>query len=155
MSRTEKEKMLAGELYTASAPEIQADQQAAREWMQRFNARMDMPLGERYRPRLDGALAIFFCDYDYNITLDAGMFMNYNCTILDVVSVEIGDMTQIATGAQILTADHPRDPAVRATGLELGRPIRIGRNVWIGAGISSHATFRRARRRWGIRRGWA
>ena len=43
-------------------------------------------------------------------------------------------MTQIATGVQILAADHPRDPAVRASGLEFGRPIRIGRNVWIGAG---------------------
>jgi maltose O-acetyltransferase len=143
MARTEKEKMLAGELYTASAPEIQADQAAARAWMQRFNERIDMPLDERYRLLKDRFAAVgadamirppFHCDYGYNISLGAGVFLNYGCIILDVVSVEIGDMTQIATGVQILTADHPRDPAVRASGLEFGRPIRIGRNVWIGAG---------------------
>lgn len=143
MVRTEKEKMLAGELYTASSPEIQADQAEARAWLQRFNANIDMPLAERYQLLKDRFANVgvdsmvrppFFCDYGYNITLGAGVFLNYGCTILDVVTVEIGDMTQIATGVQILTADHPRDPAVRASGLEFGRPIRIGRNVWIGAG---------------------
>jgi maltose O-acetyltransferase len=54
--------------------------------------------------------------------------------ILDVIEVAIGDLTQIGPGVQILTADHPRDPAERASGLEFGRPVRIGRNVWIGAG---------------------
>ena len=143
MNRTEKEKMLAGELYTANDAEIQADQAAARAWMARFNGAMDMPLAQRYGLLAERFAAIgpdsmvrppFHCDYGYNITLGAGVFLNYNCTILDVVAVEIGDMTQNATGVQILTADHPRDPAVRATGLELGRPVRIGRNVWIGAG---------------------
>src|SRR5580704_2795878 len=54
--------------------------------------------------------------------------------ILDVVEVTIGDKTQIGPGVQILTADHPRDAAKRASGLEFGRPIRIGGNVWIGGG---------------------
>lgn len=143
MSRTEKEKMLAGELYTANAPEIQADQAAARAWMARFNGAIDMPLSERYELLQERLAAIgpdsmirppFHCDYGYNISLGAGVFLNFGCIILDVVQVEIGDMTQIATGVQILTADHPRDPAVRAAGLEFGRPVRIGRNVWIGAG---------------------
>jgi maltose O-acetyltransferase len=143
MLRTEKEKMLAGELYTANSPEIQADQADARAWMQRFNERIDMPLDERYQLLKERFAAVgedsmvrppFHCDYGYNVTLGAGVFLNFGCIILDVVAVEIGDMTQIATGVQILTADHPRDPAVRATGLELGRPVRIGRNVWIGAG---------------------
>ncbi len=62
------------------------------------------------------------------------MFLNFNCVILDVAAVEIGDRTQIGPGVQLLTADHPRDPAARAEGLELGRPIRIGRDVWIGGG---------------------
>ena len=60
--------------------------------------------------------------------------MNFNCVILDVVEVTIGDKTQIGPGVQILTADHPRDAAKRASGLEFGRPMRIGRNVWIGGG---------------------
>ena len=61
------------------------------------------------------------------------MFLNFNCVILDVVEVTIGDLTQNGPGVQILAADHPRDPALRASGLEFGR-VRIGRNVWIGGG---------------------
>jgi len=75
----------------------------------------------------------FHCDYGFNIRLGAGAFLNFNCVILDVVEVMIGDGAQIGPGVQILTADHPRDPDLRASGLELGRPVRIGRNVWIGA----------------------
>ncbi len=76
----------------------------------------------------------FHCDYGYNISLGAGVFLNFNCIILDVVKVAIGDRTQIGPGVQILTADHPRDPAQRRAGLEFGRPIVIGADVWIGGG---------------------
>jgi maltose O-acetyltransferase len=62
------------------------------------------------------------------------VFLNFNCIILDICEVEIGDQTQIGPGVQILAADHPRDPAERAAGLEFGRPVTIGRNVWIGGG---------------------
>ena len=72
--------------------------------------------------------------YGFNISLGAGVFLNFNCVLLDVVEVIIGEKTQIGPGVQILTADHPRDAVKRASGLEFGRPIRIGRNVWIGAG---------------------
>ncbi len=98
MNRTEKEKMLAGELYTANNAEIQADQAAARAWMARFNGAMDMPLAQRYGLLGERFAAIgpdsmvrppFHCDYGYNITLGAGVFLNYNCTILDVVAVEM------------------------------------------------------------------
>ncbi len=74
----------------------------------------------------------FFCDYGYNIHLGDEVFLNFNCVILDVVKVTIGDRTQIGPGVQILTADHPRDPAQRRTGLEFGRPVTIGADVWIG-----------------------
>ena len=74
----------------------------------------------------------FHCDYGYNISLGAGVFVNFNCVILDVVPVAIGDGTQIGPGVQILAADHPRDPGQRRAGLEFGRPTRIGANVWIG-----------------------
>jgi maltose O-acetyltransferase len=76
----------------------------------------------------------FHCDYGFNISLGAGAFLNFNCVILDVVAVTIGAKTQIGPGVQILTADHPRDPAERARGVEFGRPISIGANVWIGGG---------------------
>jgi maltose O-acetyltransferase len=143
MARTEKDKMLAGELYDASATEIQAELAATHRWLARYNAALDMAPAERLallRERLaavgNGAVIRppFHCDYGFNISLGAGVFLNFNCVILDVVAVDIGDRTQIGPGVQILAADHPRDPASRESGLEFGRPVHIGRNVWIGGG---------------------
>jgi maltose O-acetyltransferase len=141
--RTESDKMLAGELYDARAPEIQAELAATHRWLARYNAALDMASSDRHallveRLGVVGAGAVirppFHCDYGFNIRLGAGVFLNFNCVILDVVEVTIGDHTQIGPGVQILAADHPRDAAVRASGLEFGRPVHIGRNVWIGAG---------------------
>ena len=143
MSHTEKQKMLAGEFYNAGDPEIQADQADARAWTERYNLSAGLENSERHdmlKARFaavgEGALIRppFHCDYGYNISVGSGVFMNFGCIVLDVVAVEIGDMTQIGPGVQILTADHPREPELRAQGLEFGRPIRIGRNVWIGGG---------------------
>jgi maltose O-acetyltransferase len=143
MARTEKDKMLAGELYDASAPEIQADLAATHRWLARYNAALDMERSDRRELLVErfadvGAGAVirppFHCDCGFNISLGAGVFLNFNCVILDVVEVTIGDRTQIGPGVQILTADHPRDAAGRASGLEFGRPVSIGRNVWIGGG---------------------
>src|SRR5437588_5160754 len=141
--RTEKEKMLAGELYDASAPEIQAELAAAHRWLARYNASLDMAPSERRKLLVESFAAVgdgavvrppFHCDFGFNIRLGAGVFLNFNCVILDVVKVMIGERTQIGPGVQILAADHPRDPVGRASGLEFGRPVLIGRNVWIGAG---------------------
>lgn len=143
MAESEKHKMLTGALYRADDPEIQADAAATFAWLARYNASLALPRASRYallRERLAevGAGAAirppFHCDYGFNISLGAGAFLNFNCVILDVVAVTIGAMTQIGPGVQILTADHPRDPAERRSGLEYGRPIRIGANVWIGGG---------------------
>ena len=143
MALTEKQKMLAGELYSAADVEIQADLAAAREWMELYNFTRGMSppachalLLQRFRRVGDGAFIRppFHCDYGSNITLGHGVFLNFNCVILDVVAVEICDMTQIGPGVQILTADYPRDPAQRRQMLEFGRPVAIGRNVWIGGG---------------------
>ncbi len=143
MARTEKEKMLAGELYDAGDPELQAALAANHAWLARYNAGLALSADER-RGLLAERLSFvgegatirppFHCDYGFNIRLGAGVFLNFNCVILDVVAVTIGDRTQIGPGVQILTADHPRDAAGRASGRECGRPIRIGRNVWIGGG---------------------
>src|SRR5471030_2441386 len=76
----------------------------------------------------------FFCDYGYNIRLGDGVFLNFNCVILDVVEISIGDRTQIGPAVQIYAADHPRDAETRREGLEFGRPVRIGSDVWIGGG---------------------
>ena len=142
-SKTQKQRMLAGELYNADDPELAADIRRISEWMDRYNASNTLSQPER-QALLEEAFADvgegcnirppFTCDYGYNIRLGRGVFMNFNCCILDVVAVSIGDMTQIGPGVQILTADHPRDPAQRRQMLEFGRPIRIGANVWIGGG---------------------
>ncbi|WP_083077312.1 sugar O-acetyltransferase [Thioclava electrotropha] len=141
--RSEKDKMLAGELYRAEGPEIEADVARAGAWMDRFNATVAQSaedchalLSELFAEVGEGARIRppFHCDYGSNIRLGAGVFLNYDCVILDVVAVTIGDRTQIGPKVQILTADHPRDPETRRTGLEFGRPVRIGEDVWIGGG---------------------
>lgn len=135
--------MLAGELYDAGAPELQAEMAATQSWLARYNALLDASPSERRRLLLERLASVgegavirppFYCDYGVNISIGAGVFLNFNCIILDVVAVTIGEKTQIGPGVQILTAGHPRDAATRASGLEFGRPIRIGQNVWIGGG---------------------
>ncbi|MFD2640717.1 sugar O-acetyltransferase [Pseudomonas japonica] len=143
MDLSEKQKMLTGQLYRASCPELQAEQIANKYWMQRYNNAVDL-LNEQRRELLVahfakvGAGAVvrppFYCDYGYNIELGANVFMNFNCVILDICRVSIGDDCQIGPAVQIYAADHPRDPEIRRSGLESGKPVTIGRNVWIGGG---------------------
>ncbi len=104
-------------------------------------ARKSPRRGGRFSPSELGAVGEgcvirppFFCDHGFNIRLGAGVFLNFNCVILDVVEVVIGARTQIGPAVQIYAADHPRDPNVRRDGLEFGRPVRIGEDVWIGGG---------------------
>ena len=140
---TEKQKMLAGELYVATGEELAADARRVAAWMDRYNASIERTQRDHAALLRELLAAVgegsyirppFHCDYGYNISLGRGVFLNFNCVILDVVKVTIGDGTQIGPGVQILTADHPRDPTRRRLGLELGRPIAIGCNVWIGGG---------------------
>ena len=135
--------MLAGDLYDPADPEIQADQAAAKRWMARYNASLAAPAAERRELLAERFAAVgpgsvvrppFHCDYGYNISLGADAFLNFNCVILDVVAVEIAQGVQIGPAVQIYAADHPRDPAQRRRGLELGRPVRIGPFAWIGGG---------------------
>ena len=143
MDRSEKDKMLAGELYRPGAAEIQFDQAATRAWLARYNASLVLSdderralLAQRFAEVGGGAVVRppFYCDYGFNIRLGADVFLNFNCVILDVVNVTIGEGTQIGPAVQVYAADHPRDPAQRRDGLELGRPVRIGRHVWVGGG---------------------
>ncbi|EYD73816.1 sugar O-acetyltransferase [Limimaricola hongkongensis] len=141
--RSEKDKMLAGELYRAGDPELQALAWRAKEWMAAYNAMSVAPTADRHA-KLSQIMAHvgedavirppFYCDYGMNIRLGRGVFLNFNCVLLDVVEISIGDLTQIGPGVQILTPDHPREAEARREGLEFGRPIRIGSNVWIGGG---------------------
>ncbi len=141
--RSEKMKMLAGELYIADSPELVADSARNAVWLARYNAALSVSAEERRGMLVDAFASVgegvvirppFHCDYGYNISLGDRVFLNFNCVILDVVAVTIGDGTQIGPSVQILTADHPRDPGERSRMLEFGRPVMIGANVWIGAG---------------------
>jgi maltose O-acetyltransferase len=140
---TELEKMLAGACYDAGKREIQAELEATQRWLGRYNAALALSPAQRHallaeRLGAVGAGSVvrspFHCDYGFNLRLGAGVFLNVNCVVLDVVAVEIGDGTQVGPCVQILAADHPRSPAERVRGLEFGRPVAIGRHVWIGGG---------------------
>lgn len=135
--------MLAGELYRADDPELVADAARCAAWLERYILAGAADAEQRHALLLEGLGSVgdgavirppFHCDYGYNITLGAGAFLNFGCVVLDVVPVTIGVGSQIGPGVQLLAADHPRDAALRRQGLELGRPIHIGANVWIGAG---------------------
>ena len=143
METTQKQRMLAGEIYHPDDPEIRADAARCFAWLVRYNQTLAVPASERRAMLAElfaevGECAVvrppFHCDFGSNIHLGAHVFLNFNCVILDVTTVTIGERTQIGPGVQILTADHPRDPAQREAGLEFARPIAIGRNVWIGGG---------------------
>lgn len=140
---TEKQKMLGGQPYDPSDPELKADAATAAAWMARYNAPDLRDDDERRRLLAAGIGRVgrdvvvrppLYVDYGYNIRLGDGVFMNFGCTVLDVTEVSIGTGTQIGPGVQILAADHPRDPQQRRRGVEFGRPVRIGANVWIGGG---------------------
>lgn len=74
----------------------------------------------------------FYCDYGSHIHVGKSFFANYNCTIIDVAPVTIGDYCQLAPGVAIYTAGHPVHPVTRNTGYEYGKPVTIGDNVWVG-----------------------
>jgi maltose O-acetyltransferase len=130
-------KMLAGELYSPHDTALTAARQHSAEVLRKYNSAEDCGLlrallgaiGEGSELR-----APFFCDYGFNIFIGCGVFLNFNCVLLDVGMIHIGDYTQIGPAVQIYAADHPRDAARRRACLELGRPVRIGSAVWIGGG---------------------
>ncbi len=72
------------------------------------------------------------CDYGYNIHVGENFYANFDCVFLDVCEIRIGDNCFIAPGVHIYTATHPLDPNERSSGVEYGKPVKIGNNVWIG-----------------------
>ena len=142
-TKTEREKMLAGELYLAADPELFALSQRSRWFMQRFNQTLP-DQGDQKRAILREWLGAvgdgvwieppFFCDYGAHLHLGKNVYFNTNCVVLDCNTVHIGDNTQFAPAVQIYTATHPIDAHERIKGPELAYPIRIGANVWVGGG---------------------
>ncbi|HVH78975.1 MAG TPA: sugar O-acetyltransferase, partial [Stellaceae bacterium] len=139
--RSEKAKMLAGELYQAGDPELVAERLQARRLLAQFNATdaADWPTRSALLRRLLGAVGDkpdieprFHCDYGYNIRLGDRAFINFNCVFLDCAPIEIGDDLQMGPAVQLYTAYHPLDRVRRVAGWEGAKPIRIGSGVWLG-----------------------
>lgn len=133
--------MLRGELYHGFDAELTRERQHAEVQLLRYNTSTDYEERTALLQTLLGAVGegcfikpSFACDYGWNIFLGRNVFLNSNCVLLDVLPIRIGDGTQIGPAVQIYTADHPRDPEVRRSGLESGKPVTIGSNVWIGGG---------------------
>jgi len=142
--RTEKEKMLMGELYNSADPQLVLERRHARNLLKTYNDSLDEE-GDKRRQILTELLGAigenvyieppFFCDYGSNIYLGNGVFFNFNCVVLDVARVDIGDNVLFGPNVQIYSATHPIDYKVRQTGLELGKPIKIGSDVWVGGSV--------------------
>lgn len=139
--KTEKEKMLNGELYNAADPELIKDRLNARRLTSFFNASLETEGEERSQllKELFGSTGeniyiepTFRCDYGYNIHVGENFFANFDCVFLDVCEIRIGDNCLLAPGVHIYTATHPLDVTQRILGAEYGKPVTIGNNVWIG-----------------------
>ena len=133
--------MLRGELYLALDDELTAERRKARLLTKKLNDSSDEEQGLRLQllkdliPEQGAKLWIeppFYCDYGYNIKVGDGVFFNFNCTLLDVMPITIGNAVLIGPSVQIYTAMHPTDWQERASGKEFAKPVTIGDNVWIG-----------------------
>ncbi|MGX7205300.1 chorismate mutase [Enterococcus pingfangensis] len=139
MELTEKEKMVAGKLYFAGDPELIADRKDARVKLHAINHEQDKKKREAFVKSAFGGTkkhvyvepSISF-DYGYNIFVGENFYCNFHNIFLDSCPIIIGDNCMFGPNVQLYTASHPIEPVKRNSGLELGKPIKIGNNVWIG-----------------------
>jgi maltose O-acetyltransferase len=141
---SQRQRMLAGEPYDPRDPELQALRRRARLLLQALNASRDDAEAERGRliaellPDAKAAPWIetpFYCDFGAHIALGEGVFFNFDCVVLDVAPVTIGDRVLLGPAVQLYTATHPLDAASRRKGVEAGRPITLGDDCWIGGAV--------------------
>lgn len=138
---TEKERMLSGNLYLASDKELVEEHKKSQRLTRLFNTTTEEEI--EYRKQLIGELfektgkqyyiePPFRCDYGCHISIGENFFANYDCIILDVNKVKIGNNVMFGPRVTIYTAGHPIDAGVRNTLLEYGKPVTIGDDVWVG-----------------------
>ena len=137
---TEKERMLAGEPYRPTDPELIAARKRAKGLCARYNAspvELDRASLEELLGRATDAYIEppFFCDYGFNIRLGARFYANHGLVILDVMAVDIGADVFVAPNVVISTATHPLLPEERNSGIEMARAITIESSVWIDSGV--------------------
>lgn len=140
---TEKEKMLAGEMYVANDLELVAERNKARNLVHAYNQTVpeDAKLREEILAELFGETTeppiiepTLRVDYGYNIHTGKAFFANFDCVFLDVCAIHFGDRRMLGPGVHIYTATHPLDPIERSSGKEFGEPVKVGNDVWIGGG---------------------
>ena len=138
----ERQKMLAGEMYDPLDPELVAGRVRARDLCHELNATRESDDVERRRILHElfgeggdsvGVQPPFYCDYGANIELGERVFFNFNCIVLDVCPVRIGDFTLFGPAVQIYTPVHPFNAEQRRRE-EYGKAIEIGSDVWVGGG---------------------
>ncbi|AYB39870.1 sugar O-acetyltransferase [Brevibacillus laterosporus] len=141
--KTEKQKMVDGELYDASDVELYEERQQASRLTRLYNQSLETEkevrkgiLSQLFGSKGEDCIIQpnFRCDYGYNIHLGEHFFANYDCIMLDVCEIRIGEHCMLGPGVHIYTAMHPLHPLERASGLEYGKPVVIGNHVWIGGG---------------------
>jgi len=143
---TEKEKMLAGEVYSAVDPELIKELNDVKDVIHRYNALSPLDMKSRLE-MLKGLLGEigddkilinqpFYCDYGKHIRVGRRFFANFNFTVLDEAYVTIGDDCFIGPNVSIYTACHSTDPVARNTRREWAKPVTIGNNVWIGGSVT-------------------
>lgn len=139
--KSEKEKMIAGELYFSADPELEADRAFAREQMAVINQETNNDIREQLLKETFGHVENHIYmepnvrfDYGYNISVGKNFYANFDVTLLDVCPITFGDNCMVAPNVQLYTASHPLQPVKRNSGLENGQPITIGDNVWLGGG---------------------
>jgi maltose O-acetyltransferase len=142
--RSQRERMLAGDLYIADDPKLASENRRALTLIHQLN-RSSPADAEVQRSLLTELLGSFgedtvirppfFCDYGYQIHVGARTFANFGLVALDVAQITIGDDVQIGPNVQLLTPVHPLDPDLRRTKWEAAAPICIEDNVWLGGGV--------------------
>jgi maltose O-acetyltransferase len=141
--RSNRERMLAGDLYIADDPELEAAMGRASRLADEYNALAprDLTAARPLLAELLGGLgeettvrAPIYVDYGEHLTIGARTFVNYGLVALDVAPITIGDDCQLGPNVQLLTAYHPTEPEPRREKLEAAAPIAIGDNAWLGGG---------------------
>lgn len=140
--KSEKQKMLTGELYDAMDTELVAERRHARALLEQVNESLDpdpsvraQALKALFGQESDVVIQPpFYCDYGTHIRLGSKVFMNFNCVILDVAEITIGYRVLFGPNVQVYSAIHPMQASIRRQGLEGGLPVMIGDDVWIGGG---------------------
>lgn len=141
--KTEMEKMIAGELYFANSQELEESRRSTREILLQFNSISEKFVDERNRlfkqlfPNAGNGMFVtppFQCDYGWNIFTGENVYFNFNCVVLDGCPVRIGSNTLFGPGVHLYTACHPLNAEERRSGIEFGKAINIGCDVWVGGG---------------------